>query len=81
MVIPSQVRVKSRKGVETVWQVSNALDKETVQTIKPERGNESCSGTHNRLVAGSNPARPTNFDQIPRSIRGILVGRSSFISL
>lgn len=26
---------------------------------KPERGSESCSGMHNRLVAGSNPAGPT----------------------
>lgn len=35
------------------------MGEETVQTSKLERGNESCSGTHNRLVVGSIPTTPT----------------------
>lgn len=56
MVIPSQA-LENKEGVETRRQIPSG--KRYSPAYKLERGRESDSEMHNRLVGGSIPPRPT----------------------
>ena len=74
MVIPSQVSRQSKlgdEGVETRRQIPRGIlfaRKRYSPAYKPEKGHESDSEMHNRLVPGSSPGRPTKLTYFRKRI-------------